>query len=80
MPEPTVAHVTADDPELLACSPDEWVRDAARHIVTGVTLVRLDALPDGSPWTDDPATLDPVTDQWAFAPWPGVAFVLPLDE
>jgi len=56
------------------------VRDAARHLAAGVRLVRLDAIPDGPPWDDEPSTLDPVADTWAFAPWPGVAFVLPLDE
>ncbi len=69
-----------DDPEPLVCSPDEWVGDAAHHLAAGVRLVRLDAIPDGSPWSDAPAVLDPDADTWAFEPWPGVAFHLPLGE
>jgi len=39
-----LCHV-ADDPEPLDCSPDEWVRDAARHFAAGVRLVRLEPVP-----------------------------------
>ncbi len=67
--DPTVTrcHVP-NDPEPLACSPDEWVRDATRHLAAGVMPVRLDALPDGSPWNDEASVHDPATDTWAFAP------------
>jgi hypothetical protein len=75
--DPSVVHVTADDPEPLDCTPDEWVRDAARHMAAGVTLVRLESYPDGSPWDDEASELDPATGTWAFVPWPGVAFELP---
>jgi len=79
--KPTVVlcHV-ADDAEALHCSPDEWLRGAARFIAEGVTLVRLESIPDGSPWDDEEVWFDPHAGTWSFDPWPGVAFVLPLDE
>ncbi len=76
---PTVVLCHAEDETELHCSPDEWVAAADRHVAAGVTRVVRDSLPDGSPWNDEPALLDPDTETWTFAPWPGVAFVLPLD-
>lgn len=76
----TVVRCCVADPRVIVeCSPDEWVRGAARHLAAGVTLVRLDAVPAGSPWDDDPVGYDPATDQWEYPSWPGVAFVLPHD-
>lgn len=78
---PTVIHCHIEDgPEPVTFSPDEWVRDAGRYLADGVRRVVLDAIPDGSPWTDDPAVFDLAADTWVFAPWPGVAFELPLEE
>jgi hypothetical protein len=79
VPDPTVVHVSADDPEPLERTPDEWVRDAARHRAAGVRRVYLDSVPDGGPW-DDATGFDPSADPWTFTAWPGVVFDLPLDE
>jgi hypothetical protein len=62
------------------CSPDGWVRHAARLVAEGARLVVLDSYPDGPPWDDDVSELDEVTDTWAFVPWPGVRFHLPIEE
>jgi hypothetical protein len=77
---PTVIHCSVEDETELRCTPDEWLATADRRQAAGIYRVVLDALPVGSPWNDEPAVLDPATDSWAFAPWPGVAFVLPLDD
>lgn len=64
----------------VVCSPAGWVRHAPRFVTEGAARIVLDAIPDGPPWNDDPAEFDPHADAWAFAPWPGIAFALPLDE
>lgn len=79
-PTPTVVLCHAEDAPELHCSPDEWLTAADRHVTDGVRRVVLDAIPEGSPWNDEPAVPDAAADTWAFAPWPGVVFVLPLDE
>jgi hypothetical protein len=65
---------------VVSCSPDEWVAHAGGLTAAGARQVVLDALPDGSPWDDEASIHDPATDTWAFAPWPGVAFTLPLED
>ena len=79
-PTPTVVLCHVEEETALHGSPDEWVAVADRHVAAGVARVVLDAIPEGSPWDDEPAGLDPAADAWAFAPWPGVAFVLPPDD